>query len=377
MLRKLENTDIDSVIELENSTIGETLGFNMLNDIITNPIMNAYVYLDKDIVKGYISVSFDGYTLEILNFCVDSNSQNKGIGKKLLNYAIINAYKDGCKNVVLEVRRDNVKAIHLYESFGFKVISTRKQYYKDLCDALVYEKKLNDYNIVLDKELNSHCKIEIFDDYIKYSDSIQFDKYYHNFYKLNNESCINYLIEENKDKSFLCFEYNKLLNIEGFDEIDDNIEMAVFLKALDIKNKEIGNVFIVDESNEKEVYDFIFEDAKQFGIDYAKKNSDRIINDIKNNIAIGFIIKDNDKIIGFVNTFMENDICQFEDFFVLDEYQRKGYGSTLIKYVINYFINLGCNMAVLTADNEDTPKNMYFKWGFIEINRSFFLRRGE
>ena len=97
----------------------------------------------------------------------------------------------------------------------------------------------------------------------------------------------------------------------------------------------------------------------------------------KNVLFIGFIIKENDKIIGFVNTFMENDICQFEDFFVLDEYQRKGYGSTLIKYVINYFINLGCNMAVLTADNEDTPKDMYSKWGFIEINRSFFLRRGE
>jgi hypothetical protein len=29
-------------------------------------------------------------------------------------------------------------------------------------------------------------------------------------------------------------------------------------------------------------------------------------------------------------------------------------------------------MAVLTADNEDTPKDMYSKWGFIEINRSFF-----
>ena len=105
MLRKLENTDIESVVELENNTIGETLGFNMLNDIITNPIMDAYVYLDKDIVKGYISVSFDGYTLEIINFCVDSNSQNKGIGKKLLNYAIINAYKDNCKNVILEVRK--------------------------------------------------------------------------------------------------------------------------------------------------------------------------------------------------------------------------------------------------------------------------------
>ena len=374
MIRELKESDIKSVVELENEALGESLGENMLTDMLTNPLMKSYVYEDNKIL-GYISVSFDGYTLEILNFCVSSNNQNKGIGKKILNYAIIDSYKNGCKNVILDVRSDNLRAIHLYESFGFKIIHTRKKYYKDLCDALIYEKKLNDYNIVLNKEVNNHCKIEEYEDYIKYSDSIQFDKYYHNFYKLKNDKCLNEIIEANKDKSFLCIEADKI--IDGFDEIDDNIEMISFLKALDIKNKEVGNVFLVDESNIDDTYNFIFEDAKKYGIEYAKKNSDRIINDFKNNLAYGFIIKDNNKIIGFINTYMENDICQFEDFFVLDEFQRMGYGSTLIRYVINYFINKGAYMAVLTADNEDTPKDMYKKWGFIEINRSFFLRRGE
>ena len=376
MLREMLESDIDSIVNLENNALGETLGKDMLHDILTNPIMKAYSYIDNDKVLGYISVSFDGEILEILNFCVDINYQNKKIGKKLLNYAIINNYKLGCKSVILEVRKDNLRAIHLYESFGFKIISTRKNYYKDLCDALVYELKLNDYNLVIDKEINNHCKIEINDDFIKYSDDIQFDKYYHNFYKINNENIIDKIIEDNKDKSFLCIEYDEPIKRLGFDEIDDNIDMAAFLKALDINNKEIGKVNIVDDNNINLVYEFIYNDSLKYGSDYSKKNSDRIINDINNNLSRAFIILNNEEIIGFVNTYFENDICQLEDFFVLEKYQRLGYGSQLFNYVVNYYINLGYNMAVLTADNEDTPKDMYSKWGFIEINRSFFSRRG-
>ena len=134
MIRLMEFNDINDIIKIEEETLNESLGFNMLNDILTNDIMKAYVYVDNKIL-GYISVSFDGNTLEILNFCVDKNNQGKSIGKKLLNYAIINAFKEKCKNVILDVRKDNNRAINLYESFGFKLIHTRKNYYKDSCDA--------------------------------------------------------------------------------------------------------------------------------------------------------------------------------------------------------------------------------------------------
>ncbi len=153
MLRQMKESDIDSIVNLENNTLGETLGHDMLHDILNNPIMKAYCYEDNNKVLGYISVSFDGNVLEILNFCVDINYQNKKIGKKLLNYAIVNNYKLGCKSVILEVRKDNLRAIHLYESFGFKNIYVRKNYYKDLVDALVYELKLNDYNLAMSNDL--------------------------------------------------------------------------------------------------------------------------------------------------------------------------------------------------------------------------------
>lgn len=140
MIRKVEKKDIDTIISLENDTIGSSLG-SMLEDLITNPLMGAYVY-DNEGVLGYISYTFDGEILEILNFCVAKNSQNMGIGKKLLSYLLEDMKAKGAKSSILEVRSDNLRAIHVYDAFGYKRISIRKNYYKDSCDALVYEKSL-------------------------------------------------------------------------------------------------------------------------------------------------------------------------------------------------------------------------------------------
>lgn len=376
MIRLMEFNDINDIIKIEEETLNETLGFNMLNDILTNDIMKAYVYIENKVL-GYISVSFDGNTLEILNFCVDKNNQGKSIGKKLLNYAIINAYKEECKNVILDVRKDNNRAINLYESFGFKLIHTRKNYYKDSCDALVYELKLNDYNLVIDKELLISSKYIETKDFIKYYDDYQFDKYYHNFYKLNNLDKINEIIKENINKPFLCFEYDKDFNIEGFMEKNVNIVMAAFIKSLNIKTNNNGIINIVDKNNIEEVSKFLYEGSLEYGEEYSKKNTKRMIDFILDNNSYGFIIKEDNKIIGFINAYIENDICDLEDFFILDEYQRKGYGSNLFKYALDFCKNKGCNIVTLVADDLDTPKEMYKKWGLIEIEKTYFIRRGK
>ena len=44
-------------------------------------------------------------------------------------------------NITLEVRSDNKKAIHIYEKYGFKKVTTRKKYYNDT-DGILMEKEL-------------------------------------------------------------------------------------------------------------------------------------------------------------------------------------------------------------------------------------------
>lgn len=45
-------------------------------------------------------------------------------------------------SITLEVRPSNNAALHVYESFDFKQVATRKKYYANGEDALLLEKQL-------------------------------------------------------------------------------------------------------------------------------------------------------------------------------------------------------------------------------------------
>lgn len=66
-------------------------------------------------------------TLEIKALGVDQAYRKKGIGYKLLQFSEDLARKKKLKNLELSVLSRNNSAISLYESFGFKIISTKKK----------------------------------------------------------------------------------------------------------------------------------------------------------------------------------------------------------------------------------------------------------
>ena len=48
----------------------------------------------------------------------------------------------GCESSTLEVRVSNIVAINLYKSCGYKILTTRKQYYENNEDAYLMYKEL-------------------------------------------------------------------------------------------------------------------------------------------------------------------------------------------------------------------------------------------
>ena len=100
MIRKIDYSDIDGIIKLENETINTTLGKEMLDLAVRSEMAYYYVYLDNDNIVGYISSSFDGITIEILNFCVYKEYQNKGIGTKLICHLLDELYIKGANNSI-------------------------------------------------------------------------------------------------------------------------------------------------------------------------------------------------------------------------------------------------------------------------------------
>lgn len=100
-----------------------------------------FVAKEGNIPVGYIGLFDCVDSVEIISFAVKKECQNKGVGTKLLQKATQFAVLNKKKSLLLEVNSTNQNAIKFYTNNGFRVISTRKNYYKD-ADALVMQRIL-------------------------------------------------------------------------------------------------------------------------------------------------------------------------------------------------------------------------------------------
>lgn len=136
MLREITVDDI-KIIDKIGSLIKED--FNKKYDIenfINYDYAQIYVYEEDGKVLGFIQVEEHYEILDLINIAVSENVHGKGIGSKLIQYAIEKSKAD---KMMLEVRESNTSAIRLYEKNGFKEINRRKKYYGDE-DAIIMER---------------------------------------------------------------------------------------------------------------------------------------------------------------------------------------------------------------------------------------------
>jgi ribosomal-protein-alanine N-acetyltransferase len=142
-IRPLEERDIDDVVRAEEIIYGTTLGYDMLRaELKINPFANYFVLEINGGFGGYIGLWIHDETAEIINFLIMKEYQGLGFGKMMMNFVIDLCESVNVKTISLEVRKDNEKAIGLYEKLGFTCSHVRKNYYTDSTDALVLIKHL-------------------------------------------------------------------------------------------------------------------------------------------------------------------------------------------------------------------------------------------
>lgn len=141
MIKKMTINDVDYIEQI----------FNLEKDIFKNSAFSKestenlvkadnsfiYAYLVDEKVCGYLMVldSIDVY--EILAIATVEEYRNKGIAQELLD-------KIKTKDIFLEVRKSNEKAINFYKKNNFKQISIRKGYYSDPTeDAIIMKMEVN------------------------------------------------------------------------------------------------------------------------------------------------------------------------------------------------------------------------------------------
>jgi len=86
---------------------------------------------------GYAVGTICGDQGEVQRICVLPEFRGRGLARRLLTELDQALRIAGCDELFLEVRRSNLPAVSLYESYGFELAGERRQYYGDE-DALVY-----------------------------------------------------------------------------------------------------------------------------------------------------------------------------------------------------------------------------------------------
>lgn len=123
--------DINNINKLEQDNYGYILTTELVNDSL-----HTHFVLEDDNIFGYISLWHDEDKAQVESIII--NDKNKGYGQILFKYAM-DYLKDYI--ITLEVRKSNSVAIHIYEKFGFKKVTIRKNYYSNNEDALLMLKE--------------------------------------------------------------------------------------------------------------------------------------------------------------------------------------------------------------------------------------------
>jgi len=102
------------------------LSFEKFNDIFNNLDNNTYIYVieydEKIIASGTLLIEQKfihggGKVGHIEDVIVDQKIRGEGLGRKITNYLVEEAKKQGCYKTILNCSHKN---IGFYEKFGFK-----------------------------------------------------------------------------------------------------------------------------------------------------------------------------------------------------------------------------------------------------------------
>ena len=126
--RRMRMADLPEVAHLEKSLYAFPWSLGNFRDSVTAGY-DCWTVTHGEAVIGYAILMVALDEAHLLNFAIDSEWQNQGVGRAFLEHMIAVARAAGCQIVYLEVRPSNLAARHLYRSTGFQQIAIRPDYY--------------------------------------------------------------------------------------------------------------------------------------------------------------------------------------------------------------------------------------------------------
>lgn len=143
-VRDMTHDDLGMVSDIERRSYEFPWSHGVFRDCLLAGYQNI-VLVRGDAVAGYGVLSVAAGEAHILNLCVDPAFRSRGYGEKVLDEMLFRARSTSVRQVFLEVRPSNERALALYKKKGFHQVANRPAYYQahdGREDAAVLVKKL-------------------------------------------------------------------------------------------------------------------------------------------------------------------------------------------------------------------------------------------
>lgn len=133
---------LNAVVAIEEVSIKNPWKYEHFLQELESPHSYPIVALEEGRVVGYLCLVSLFEEAQILDVAVDTEARNRGIARRLIDFAETVAREKGAEFMALEVRDSNHAARSLYEKLGYLHTGVRKKYYEGREDAVLMEKKL-------------------------------------------------------------------------------------------------------------------------------------------------------------------------------------------------------------------------------------------
>ena len=129
--------DATGIARLEEEIFSDAWSYRDIQDLICTEGAMCFSAVDEGEVVAYVIGRLIAPEGEIYRVAVKPERRKRGIGYRLLDYAVKTSRGKGLERLFLEVRSQNIPAINLYKAYGFAEIGIRKNYYKDPKDDAI------------------------------------------------------------------------------------------------------------------------------------------------------------------------------------------------------------------------------------------------
>ncbi|WP_163337859.1 ribosomal protein S18-alanine N-acetyltransferase [Desulfopila sp. IMCC35008] len=130
VVRRFTRDDIQAIAFIEQQSVSSWSKEQVSAELDYDRSVSYCAVSESGAHLGWCTARLVGGEAELLKIAVRNDSKRLGIGTLLFNHLVASLHARGVKDLFLEVRSQNIPAIHFYTRLGFQEIGRRNGYYK-------------------------------------------------------------------------------------------------------------------------------------------------------------------------------------------------------------------------------------------------------